>query len=428
MRHTLPLALVCGLATTVAAQDGAPAPAERGGESAMMIDDGLIGVSGSIISISDRGVVLIDEAGRRVSRALSDLTALLITRAPVRAADGIGAAPPPDSDDTSGVERILRRLRATPAGVLETVDGQRFPGAFSTTAGQDDAIVWTHPTFGTLIFPLDDVAAAFRDMEEARRMPEASAAPLDDVLVLTNGDRLRGFVVGLGDPVEIEVDGQMLTIEPSRVSAAILSNPRRSRAGDMVWLEDGTVALIDRFALTEAGVVTVALPDGHSGEYESSSLRALALGVERLVPLSMLVPIEQSPVGGRRTAEPIQRVPNIEDTLTSGAPALGAMDVRMPGPMRIVYDLPPGARRLAMSAMLGDDAGQWGDFELVISIDGRELTRAHLWKDEPVHAINIDASGKRLTITLEPGRFGPIRDTALLARPIILVDRATPRD
>ena len=106
----------------------------------MMIDDGLIGVSGSIISISDRGVVLIDEAGRRVSRALSDLTALLITRAPVRAADGIGAAPPPDSDDTSGVERILRRLRATPAGVLETVDGQRFPGAFSTTAGQDDAI------------------------------------------------------------------------------------------------------------------------------------------------------------------------------------------------------------------------------------------------------------------------------------------------
>lgn len=428
MNRLSALLLVCGLSASAPAQDAPPADT-RAGESAMLIDHGLEATAGSIVSITpERGIVMIDHAGRRISRALSDLVALLVTRAPVRSEDGVGAAPPSSGEDDAGIDRILNRLRNAPAGVLETVDGQRFPGEFSTTAGQDDAIVWTHPTFGTLVFPLDDVAAAFRDLEEARRMPESSSAPLDDVLVLTNGDRLRGFIVGLGDPIEIEVDKNILTIEPTRVSAAILSNPRRSRAGDMVWLEDGTVALIDRFALTEAGVVTVALPDGNSAEYESSALRALAMGVERLVPLSILVPLEQTPVGGRRVTDPVRIVPNIEDTLASGAPALGAMDIEIPGPMRIVYELPEGSQRLAMSARLGDDAGEWGDCELVIEIDGLEVAREHLWKREPVHAINIDARGRQLAITLEPGRFGPIRDSARLARPIILIEPDTASD
>ena len=81
-----------------------------------------------------------------------------------------------------------------------------------------------------------------------------------------------------------------------------------------------------------------------------------------------------------------------------------------------------------MTAKLGDQSGQWGDCELVVSIDNHELARVHLWKDEPVHAINIDAQGNELTITLEPGRFGPIRDSAVLARPVILIEPRAARD
>lgn len=429
MKHTAPLLLVLACSTRLSAQDiapptrAAPEPSRLVGSPVLVIDESLATRAGTLHSIDERAVVISDGSGRRLVESIAAIAAVLVTRAPVSGADGVGAPSPEAARDAAAVERILRRLRTGPIGVLETVDGQRFPGHFSTTAGQEDAIVWTHPAFGTVIFPFEEVAAAFRDMDEARLMPEAATAPLDDVLVLTNGDRLRGFVVGLGDPVEIEVDDQPVLIPAERVSAAILSNPRRARSGDMVWLEDGTAALIDRFALTERGMITVALPNGSSGDYESSALRALAFGVERFVALSSLTPVEQAPVGDRRIAEPIITAPNSDDMLASSAPALGAFDVILPGPMRVVYNLPPGASRLAMTALLGADAGAWGDCELVVSIDGREAARAHLSAEHPTHAINVEASGRSLTITLEPGRFGPIRDSAVLARPIILVDR-----
>ena len=56
-----------------------------------------------------------------------------------------------------------------------------------------------------------------------------------------------------------------------------------------------------------------------------------------------------------------------------------------------------------------------------VAIDGNEHTRRRLNTENPTAPLAFPVNGQSLTITIDPGKFGPIRDWVVLTRPLILI-------
>jgi hypothetical protein len=109
-----------------------------------------------------------------------------------------------------------------------------------------------------------------------------------------------------------------------------------------------------------------------------------------------------------------------DDLAFGSGPVLNALDIDLPGPMRVSWTLPSGVQRFAGTAALADVSGGWGDCEYSIEIDGERVFSTRLHKGEPVASFNIPMSqAVELTVVLEPGRYGPVRDRVILHRPLL---------
>ena len=92
-------------------------------------------------------------------------------------------------------------------------------------------------------------------------------------------------------------------------------------------------------------------------------------------------------------------------------------------PIVVRYVLPePGMRFLARAVLPRKDRG-WGDLEIVVRDGARELLRSRLDAQHPAVAIDLPISGTDLTIELLEGRNGPVQDTVLLLRPLLIPNR-----
>ncbi|RMH28271.1 MAG: hypothetical protein D6693_04040 [Planctomycetota bacterium] len=389
------------LALAILAAAGAGAPASRAATQPAPLDrvllsDTLAPTRVRLVSISGEAIVYEDERGLRRQATVGGFVGLT---------PALPDRPAP-----------ARRGRGAPdGGVLELTDGQRLPGAPAPTGGEDGAVVWTHPLFGRVGVALDDIARM-----ALRGGPGSPQTPtLDDQLVLVNGDRLVGFVVSLGDPVEFETDGQTVTIPLQRVAEADLANPPAPLAGLVVWLDDGSVLVVTSLETSVDETVRLSLPGGASAEIPLADLRAVVFEAGRLVPLADLTIAEQSPIGERGVFDPV-RV--LTGSGAAGASDLNAPDVELPGPMRAVFELPAGAARLAAVAELPLEALPWGACDLVIEQDGAELLRERLDQDQPRVEFSLAVAPGPVVIAVEPGPRGPINDRVALRRPVVLID------
>jgi len=396
--------------------------AEAEAPECILIDAGLISRNIRVHSLDGRTLVYTDEQGRRRQTPVDRVMAL-VPVAPASASEPVikpmpvetrsrrrdAAAPPAPS-----VER-------PPAGLLELVDAQRIPGDLGTPPSSDpERMAWSNAVLGRLVYPLERVAGFVRSTAPAtlgRRTP--TAPPPRDFLVLSNGDEPSGFIAAVGDAVQIETDAGMISLSPDRVHAARFSNPREQGSGAWVWLGDGTAAAVSQVILNEGRRVTLQLSRGTDGSYDWSMLRGVSFDVARLRPLASLAPESQEPRSGRRYAAPMRR---LEPEGGLEAP-LDAADLILPGPMAVTYALPPGARRLAGFAELDSGAVPWGDCELVISVDSREVMRKRLQFEQTAQAFNVEIEGSTLTIAVDAGRYGPIHDRVVLRRALLLVER-----
>lgn len=395
-------ALLLLTATAGAASDAPAAPETR----ALLIDDQLSTRPVSVLSLDDQLLTFLDEQQRRRTLARPAFLALIVEKAP---------------DPTP-----LRRrppIRTVP-GMIELIDTQRFPGDLLPAAAGNETIAWSQPLLGQLIFPLDRVWSFSRPTTPAaRKNLNLIGTAASDTIYLVNGDQLNGFLASAGDPIRIESDGAAIELPPDRIAAARLSNSRQQPAGAWLWLADGTVARASRLSIEHPGRLSIALDAGPATSLRWDQTRAILLDAARLRPLARLEPDSWSPAEGRRYAPPIQtiRLPESEDPAGILSAPLDADDILLPGPMRITWTLPPNARRIAFTASLAESTAPWGDCELIARIDHNELARRRLHTDAPAAAISIPAEGRTLTISIEPGRFGPIRDWIILTRPMILI-------
>lgn len=434
---------------------------ETDGLPAILIDAQLIARPVTITAIDDTSVSYRDEQGREKRAPAAGLAALLprdpapSTPRPTPPAPALGA--PSQAQPT------------IQAGTLLLTDGQRFPGKLTPTSGDPDVVSWTHPTFGLITIPLDNVARlrqpAKLEPDGTARSSPATSADAEDQLFLVNGDRLSGFLAGLGNPVQIEVNGDTLSIPPDRIAAAALSNPRAQPKGLTVWLADGTVAALQRASSAAAPApspnsakpapqapiptpqsrttLTLTLSQSAAGAtpgtYNLSDLRAVAFDIARLRPISSLPARALRPLGERRYAAPMEMV-NAESSDPLALAAVGvpldAYDLYFPGPMSVTLDLPERAERLAGEFELDPLAGIWADCDVVLFIDGGEAWRARLSRagepgapnaaafNLPIPALSAASASsmpRTLTIAIEPARFGPVMDRVYLRRGLVLL-------
>lgn len=366
----------------------------------LVIDTELRGIRGTLLSFDERGATYIDENGVSKRRAAETIAAILPAR---RTGD----------DDGSG------------AGVLELIDGQRYPGSLSATAAEGELVAWEHPVFGRMDIPIDRVARLVRDEGE---IPSPDRAPDSDEIFLTNGDRLRGFLIELGQRVVFESETGVVDLDVSRVAGAVLSNPRERGARLLVWLSDGSIVEAER-VVGQAGEQELLSVDpvlGGEGAYAITQFVGLAFDASMLVPLSAIPTSAHEPVGPRVYAPPV-RTHRSPGSSASGAvgPALFAEDLLIDGPTRARWVLPEGSARFAMVASLLDGASVWADCELVVRLGDVELARERLNASSPSVAIGIDLprdiGGGELIITLEPGAHGAVDDRVVLRRPLVLI-------
>jgi len=362
----------------------------------VLITDTLTPLRIRLISISGDAMIYEDERGLRRQATVGGFVGLT----PALPDEPTTATPSGPGDAT---------------GVLELTDGQRFPGAPAPTGGEEDAFVWNHPLFGRIEVALDAIAR----VALTGAGDDAPAPITDDQLVLINGDRLVGFVVSMGDPVEFETNGETITLPLDRVAEADLANPPTPLAGLVVWLDDGSVAVVTSLETDLDETVRLSLPGGQTAEIPLALVRAVAFDAGRLAPLADMPILEQAPIGERSVFDPVRI---IRGAGARGASDLNAPDLELPGPMRAVYSLPAGAIRFAALAELPLEALPWGACDLVITQAGREILRERLDQDQPRVEFSLAVAPGPITLTVEPGPRGPINDRVVLRRPILLVE------
>lgn len=389
---SFPLAALSLLAAAMAlAQPGSPR---------VLFDGALQPHPIHLISINDDAIVYEDNLGRRRTATIGGFVALL----PALPAAISSATPAPSNKMSPGT------------GLLEMTDGQRFPGRPAATGGMEGALVWSHPLFGRIIAPIDSIARIAMTGDAVPRQLD-SGNKVDDQLVLSNGDRLVGLVLNLADPIEFEVDDHTLSIPMERVADASLANPSVTLSGMVVWLDDGSVAVVASLETTPDHNVSVRLQDGQAAEIPLDQVRAVAFDAGRLRSLVSIDIESQEPLGDRGVFDPV-RV--ITSTGARGASDLNAPDLMLPGPMRAHWTLPAGVVRLAGVAEMPLESLPWGDCELVISQNNVELLRHRLNQEQPRIEFSLVVEPGELTIAVEPGAFGPINDRVVLRRPLLL--------
>lgn len=332
-------------------------------------------------------------------------------------------------EDSLALLSPVSRLRASTSAVVHLIDGQRFTGQPAiNVAGNSDVLEWDHPLVGAVRLPLDEIESViFRRGFGLPPLPPGAAAREADALLLTNGDVLTGFILSLSDPVSIEMETEGAPAREVRIplarvaSAAMVSSARAARlhTGGRVWLFDGSIIDAHRIVVADDGLVRFEVnrraSASSSARVAVSDVAGILFDSSRLAALASLPP---PLVEGPETRYTIPA-----PTATEPMAVLGLSPIEFHGPLLARYTLPEGASRFAATALLPASSRQWGDYELVIRNDGREVWRERLTGSRPEYEINIPLTGRELTIELTEGAHGPVQDHLLLRRARVLVGR-----
>lgn len=316
---------------------------------------------------------------------------------------------------------ILRRNR----GLLHLRDGRRIPGDLSgVPAASADAVAWVRTPVGDMDVPLEDIRLLVPSLLQD---PGAFDLADGDRVVLTNGDRLDGFVDAITDRLSVLVgegaDERRVEVPLDRVAAVRLVASAAEPGTMRAWFADGLV--IDAASIRAGEIednprsLDVEL-DGRTVLGDRlpvglGDLTAVVLDTGRIRGLAELEIDRIEAVGPRHHLQP----PQVLEPMA--AAGLGTLELR--GPVAVRWIVPDDAIRFTAIASMPEVARQWGDLELVV-LDGREerlRTTVNAMHPEVVIDVPLSAADRRLTIRLESGRHGPVMDRVRLRLPRVLM-------
>ena len=362
-----------------------------GNDGFLLIDENLRGQPVQVIEINDQAVVYMNETSAVMSMNVTECIALTI-----------GAIPPGGPARPDG-------------GLLVLADGQRLPGALArgSAAADEEILSWEHSWLGRVDVPLELVSGLSLG---------GSSVPVPrdkDVVVLANGDRLTGFITGLGDPIRMVVDldaDAEIKVPIDRAVGLALVTPPRAPAGPRIWFTDGTMLNVRRVAARDGYLRMHPIWADAAGppvEVRLADVTAILFDSRSMAAFSAIAPTAVEKSSPRFFVPP----PRVLDD----RPPLGLGRIEYRGPLLARYALPPGTRRFAAEAAVPPNARLWADFELVLRDDDNEVFRRHISAELPEVSINVALSGSELTIELTQGGNGPILDRMILDRALLLV-------
>lgn len=399
-----------------------------------------------LVGWDDTVVSYHDELGRLREEPVGSIVAILpIGTGPIGAGETRGLERPDDAALAGG----------TPV-VVELVDGQRLIGSMgpwdSSSVGEDDleglpeAVALFSRRTGVRPVPLDRVSRIVVDpWSRGPAVPTVWEPGVDDEVVFRNGDRASGFVLEISGGVDFDDGDRERRFGLEQIAEIRLGNEPAERASARIWSREGEILDERSVGFDTDGAVMFAGADGPGADGDESGPRArplersldevLAANVsgDRLVPLAALERVGVRPGEGRRwTASP--RAGSL-----ASAP-LGTPHVMLPGPMRVEWRLPPDAERFGAVARLGGTlerpfarAGRWADAGVRVLVRtggdeqllfGGELERGSAVAPIAVELPGVGEIGRVLVVEITPGRFGPIQDSVLLDRPMLLLSDA----
>lgn len=307
-----------------------------------------------------------------------------------------------------------------PFAVLTVNDGQVVPGAFGGFVGEatESSVRWKHMGLGMIDLPSAQIASIqFQPTLATARATES------DELVLRNGDVVRGFIEKFGDPMVIDRSGQTHEVPIDRVASLALVTAARPAGAVRVWITDGTV--IDgtalhalrsgddvSFVLEGVSLITGRPPLALMPQ----EILAVRTSTHRILPLCTLSPTTLPP-----TTPALPRAEYPQPTTTQQNPPLAAAALEIRGPLRLIYEIPQGFTTFNATAELPPSMRTWGDCCIVIRQAGTELARYPISTKNPTAKIHVAIHAGALEIEIEEGSGGPIGDTIILRRAILVV-------
>jgi hypothetical protein len=374
----------------------------------------------------------------------SDVLASWFVSRHVDATLGPGATARRPVGDEPGLDDArfeIARVAST-QGVLELTDGQRLIGTLYTPTDQsdtpsgEDVLRWVPGGAAAWLAEGDEqIEPVEVQLERVRRvlLPIARnrgrvVAPgaEDDVLTYANGDRVTGFIVSLDPEITIESEGNTITVDRDVIGSVTLANPDEPLDAPTVWLADGSAVSINGARFEQSATGPIVLDTEHFGPLRVPGFTTMVYASEpgRIVPLARLAPEQSGSGSDRYFIEPIERSRHPDDALPIDLPPLGVLDVTMPGPMRLAYDVPEGATGLIATVELPKPSNPWANCDLIVEADGVEVQRITLTPGASAAPLRVELSGAaRLELRLDEREHGPIGDRVILRRPMFILER-----
>ena len=315
-------------------------------------------------------------------------------------------------------------------GAVELVDGQRIAGRFAGPLPDGEGIVWEHPGVGGFELRLDDLRRVVFQADAAGADVAGTSAPPaaeGDVVQLTNGDTLGGFVVAIDEDglTLVPDEGAEVTLPLERVATLTLSNPSApTPAGvDLLVLTDGS-------RLRGGGVSL----DGTTVRF-TPTLRDAASPVT--LPLDALSRIDFASSGLALidlADRPMRLVGGGEVFGLNLLPRIVGPMIYLHAPMSVRFDVPAGAKRAAFAAELDlpsdlpPGRSAWADVLVRVEVpagagDEQRLTDQQSRAD---FGIELPPDAASINLMIEEGRYGPVLDRVRLREAVLLVETAEP--
>ncbi|HEX8875539.1 MAG TPA: hypothetical protein VF777_02240 [Phycisphaerales bacterium] len=367
------------------------------------IDRDLVRVSGELIGVTDKAVQYRDSVGRSRSIDRSTLLAFYSRR-------HHGAAAPTSISIADNAGEV--------PGVLRLTDGQLVPGFLLTTVAHADSIAWRSRRVGPFNLPLDAVSAiSFADSEPIEKSTS-------DVVLLTNADRMEGFVESIGGNLVMEVQGAKQTVPLERVASIRLAARQAAFAANLVALTDGSILAARSIA---AGPSPSALTvewslagEGASGVLDLGAIDAVVFDPQSIRPLASCEIVRHEPLQARRWAPP----PVVQPA--DQAP-VGLASITIDGPAACEWRLPANASRLRATLSLPESARPWGNTTVAASLIPRSGTPTkpqafELTTDKPETELSLDCTGmERVRLEVKGRGYDQVQARVVLLEPVLRI-------
>ncbi|HEX6985375.1 MAG TPA: NPCBM/NEW2 domain-containing protein, partial [Planctomycetaceae bacterium] len=322
--------------------------------------------------------------------------------------------------DLLSLELPARPSVAPTATVLEFANGDRV--AAEVGLSEEDAVA-ARIGDSMLRVPLETLRGiAFRplDPDDGSAAIFFREAGADDLVLLTNGDRLVGQMLGLSEAeLTLDAAGREVRIPRDRIAAVAFSPELTSPAGvdgprQIVHTAAGRLT-VRGLARADDGSWRAETAFGEPVAWPADAVRRVQFAGGRTVFLSDLEPsqVEIVPFLDRVWPVRIDRAVTGEPLTAGGVSYAKGLGVH--SRCRITYDLGGEYEALHAVAGLAESAGEIGSVEFAIEIDGREVVRTGpvARSGDPVRITHLDLRGaEALVLTVDFGRNGDVRDRA----------------